>query len=1250
MEKLIEKIKNNRGKSIIGAIMVVILLWSTIVPHVTEPDTLPNRLTPSYGVSRVTQMNPNLGGAYDANFTGIAAGDTLYRAEDNNTWVNRSIGPEGYVLKVVSGLPDWGAAASPSGVDFTATGNVTWGNNTLAKLWHTYDVIGTDPLIIFESGVVNVANGTLQEGGYGVYTTADFGAANFTVWNTDNDTQLSNEEVQDIAGNMTTGNTETRIIVTYDDGSGKINYVVEGNLTSYDFASVNDAIFAMALNATNSPSDGQIPSYDAGSTGFTWIANSTGGGGGGAGGAPSNATYIVGSAAANLTSEIVAGLTPQGEVGGTWGNITITWSAANHLDSVGNVTGVEPNTITLTTDTVGNYVANLTAGSGINVSGGGSEGAIVTVTASWGDANHLDSVGNVTAVEPDSVALSTDTTGLYVANLTAGDGISLAGGGAEGAIVTVTTVWNAANHLTSVGNLSAIAISGLPEETSTDADYMMIWDATDSKLKKIDMGEVRGGGAGGGGFDATAVNSVTWGNNTLANNTHTYDVTGGSDPKVSYSDGVVNVSTGELREGNYPVITSNDPLDALQNVNAMAEANGDMLVYNGGWGNLTIGSPGWMLVVSAGNLPVWQALSVNLATETTGLYVANLTAGDGINLSGQGVANANVTVTVDWNAANHLDSDGNVTAVKPDSVALFIDTTGNYVANLTEGTGITLTGQGVENANVSISVIWAEGNLTKYFYTEGNLTNLLDDNYVGVGEADSIDSDMYVDASIDSEHLNPDVISGQPEVTGEQYDYMLIWDNSDSLLKQIDLGEVLGGGGAGANITSVGDCFDGACLDGTDDGGEYIRIYDGDSNYVELNPGDVSENRTVVFSDHAGTVILSGHTFTGDVTATLSDEGSTALTIAANSVALGTDTTGLYIANLTAGSGINLSGQGVENANVTVTTDWSAANHLDAAGNVTAVEPDTVALTTDTTGDYVANLTAGAGINVSGGGSEGAFVTVTLDWANATALDASGAILSNYIDSPMYVDNSIDAPHINWGNITYLGENGQPTTAGVGLASPSLDDTDASVEWEDAVDLLATGAINWANYSGNITAWLLNTQGTGAANITFADADNNFTATNVEDALTELGNSGGTINDGNGTMDWNNLESVPVGITSGNVSIQFSVNNPLNSTEPDNQIVYTNYEAFNFIVTRVISVAGNSTYSYDLDEMAFADTGTKSTIADVDVDTAGTGKYHKTTTGLSHVIDPTSHIIIDYDPANNTSSITIAIVGHYAAL
>jgi hypothetical protein len=47
------------------------------------------------------------------------------------------------------------------------------------------------------------------------------------------DTSLTEEEVEDIVGGMLTGNTETLITVTYQDGDGTIDFVVDNDLGNY---------------------------------------------------------------------------------------------------------------------------------------------------------------------------------------------------------------------------------------------------------------------------------------------------------------------------------------------------------------------------------------------------------------------------------------------------------------------------------------------------------------------------------------------------------------------------------------------------------------------------------------------------------------------------------------------------------------------------------------------------------------------------------------------------------------------------------------------------------------------------------------------------------------------------------------------------------------------------------------------------------------------------------------------------------
>ncbi len=73
------------------------------------------------------------------------------------------------------------------------------------------------------------------------------------------DSQRSNEEIQDVNGAMVTGNTETRITVTYDDTSDVLNFVVEPNLSAY----TNDVGFI------TSPDDADVDPLNEMNTGLT---------------------------------------------------------------------------------------------------------------------------------------------------------------------------------------------------------------------------------------------------------------------------------------------------------------------------------------------------------------------------------------------------------------------------------------------------------------------------------------------------------------------------------------------------------------------------------------------------------------------------------------------------------------------------------------------------------------------------------------------------------------------------------------------------------------------------------------------------------------------------------------------------------------------------------------------------------------------------------------------------------------------
>jgi hypothetical protein len=135
-------------------------------------------------------------------------------------------------------------------------------------------------------------------------------------------------------------------------------------------------------------------------------------------------------------------------------------------------------------------------------------------------------------------------------------------------------------------------------------------------------------------------------------------------------------------------------------------------------------------------------------------------------------------------------------------------------------------------------------------------------------------------------------------------------------------------------------------------------------------------------------------TLGGDLTGNAFFNGSADITItatiAADSVALGTDTTGYYLGNLTSGTGIAITGTAGENANLTVALDTSGVAAgtygnatsiptvtVDQYGRITSISNNTVSFNTSNLGtpDYI-NLTNGVGLPVSTGISGlGAFQT-----------------------------------------------------------------------------------------------------------------------------------------------------------------------------------------------------------------------------------------------------------------------------------
>ena len=175
---------------------------------------------------------------------------------------------------------------------------------------------------------------------------------------------------------------------------------------------------------------------------------------------------------------------------------------------------------------------------------------------------------------------------------------------------------------------------------------------------------------------------------------------------------------------------------------------------------------------------------------------------------------------------------------------------------------------------------------------------------------------------------------------------------------------------------TVGDAI---TIQGTTD--EVTVTFSAETNTYTISlPTNISANAsTATKLATARTISLSG-----DVTGSASFDGSEnatiTATIAADSVALGTDTTGNYVAGVSGTDGVSVTGSGSENASVTIAnTDKGSSQNIfkNVAVGATTIVADS--------NDDTLTIAAGSGISVSGNATSD---TVTI--GNTGVLSVSG--------------------------------------------------------------------------------------------------------------------------------------------------------------------------------------------------------------------------------------------------------------------
>jgi len=136
-------------------------------------------------------------------------------------------------------------------------------------------------------------------------------------------------------------------------------------------------------------------------------------------------------------------------------------------------------------------------------------------------------------------------------------------------------------------------------------------------------------------------------------------------------------------------------------------------------------------------------------------------------------------------------------------------------------------------------------------------------------------------------------------------------------------------GTANIDLTEVVQDTVGAMVSSNTESGITVAYEDGDVT-LDFTVGTLNQNTTGTAASWTTARTLS---FTGDVTGTGSVDGSanvaTALTIAANSVALGTDTTGNYMTDASAGTGVTITHTPAEGSTATIAIGQAVATDSD---------------------------------------------------------------------------------------------------------------------------------------------------------------------------------------------------------------------------------------------------------------------------------------------------------------------------------
>jgi cytoskeletal protein CcmA (bactofilin family) len=819
----------------------------------------------------------------------------------------------------------------------------------------------------------------------------------------------------------------------------------------------------------------------------------------------------------SLTSVVASGVVTatSGFSGNLTGNVTgnVTGNLTGEVNAAAfdtNASGVVVTGVATATSFSGPLTGNVTG----NVTGNSSTASAlqtartISITGDVAGSVSFDGSSNVSiaaTIQPNSVALGGDTTGNYVATVAdAGSSdIVVSGSGSETAAVTLglSTTGVAAGSYGSSTSIPTFTVDSRGRLTAagTASVGTALTVAGDSGSENINLLSETLTVAGGTNLTSSA-----------ASNTVTINL----DPNISLTSvvasGVVTATSGFSGNLTGNVTGNSSTASALQTARTIA-ITGDVAgsVSFDGSSNVSIAA-------------TIQPNSVALGGDTTGNYVATVAdAGSSdIVVSGSGSETAAVTLglsTTGVVAGSYgsssavptftVDSRGRLTAAGTVSVGTALTVagdSGSETINLLSETltitgGTNLTSSAASNSvtvnldpNISLTSVVASGIVTAAQFVTG-----------ASGQAIGISTNVI---------SGPDVITIDPAAVGDNTGAVrikgdLYVDGAQFFVNSgtIELADFIVGVATTASTNAV---LDGA---GIGIGSANVRktlTWNNTSNSLKSSESfDLASGKSYKIN---GTEVLSGNSLT-------------ITNVNASGIVSATTFVGALTGNSSTASALQTA------RTISITGDVAGSVSFDGSSNVSiaaTIQPNSVALGSDTTGNYVATVadSGSSDIVVNNSGSETAAVTLGLTTTGVVAgsYGSTTAIPTFTVDSRGRL-TAAGTAQIG-AALTVTGDSGSETinflseslaiSGGTNLTS-SASGNAVTVNLDNNISLtsvVASGIVTASSgFSGNLTGNVTgNVTGNLAGNVNATSGISTFNNIDINGTLTDVNNSTGT--------------------------------------------------------------------------------------------------------------------------------------------